>query len=126
MAKKREERYLSAGDLGRAAMGAVEGRDIKLVERSVAVGAAARQAELELGSTMRRRPLGPRPTSTSAATARSTRAPVRVRQRFLGIGAAALAVIVATAVGLSSGGGGGVRHLSRSEYPDRVPDAARP
>jgi serine/threonine protein kinase len=94
MAKKREERYLSAGDLGRAAVAAVEGRDIEPAERSVAVGAAALRSEVELGSTVRHRPLGPRPTSTVAATARLTRARVRARRRFLWIGAA-LAVIVA-------------------------------
>jgi hypothetical protein len=126
MAKKREERYLAAGDLGRAAVAAVEGREIELGERSVAVGAAALRGELELESTMRRRPLGPRARPTVAATALSARAPVRGRRRFLGIGAAALAVIVATAVVLSSGGGGGERHLSRSQYQDRVLDAARP
>jgi hypothetical protein len=126
MAKKPDERYLSAGDLGRAAVAAVEDREIDLVERSVAVGAAAAQGEPEHGSTARRRPPGQRPTSTAAATARPARAPVRARRRFLGIGAAALAVIVATAVVLSSGGGGGTRHLSRSQYQDRVLDAARP
>jgi Protein kinase domain len=126
MAKKPDERYLSAGDLGRAALAAVEDREIDLVERSVAVGAAAPQGEPEHGSTARRRPPGPRPTSTAPATARPARAPVRARRRILGIGAAALAVIVATAVVLSSGGGGGARHLSRSQYQDRVLDAARP
>jgi hypothetical protein len=105
---------------------AVEGREIELVERSVAVGAAAPQGEPEHGSTARRRPPGPRPTSTAPATARPARAPVRARRRILGIGAAALAVIVGTAVVLSSGGGGGARHLSRSQYQDRVLDAARP
>jgi serine/threonine protein kinase len=51
MAKKPDERYLSAGDLGRAAVAAVEDREIDLVERSVAVGAAAPQGEPEHGST---------------------------------------------------------------------------
>jgi Protein kinase domain len=126
MAKKREERYLAAGDLGRAAVAAVEGREIELGERSVAVGAAALRGDPEPESTALRRPPGSRPTSAAAATARSARAPVRARRRLLGIGAAALAVIAAIAVVLSSGGGGGARHLSRSEYQDRVLDAARP
>ena len=126
MAKKREQRYLAAGDLGRAAVAAVDGREIELGERSVAVGAAALRGELEPTSTGSRRPLGPRPTSTAVATARSSRAPVRAPRRFLGIGVAALAVIVATAVVLLAGGGGAERHLSRSQYQDRVLDAARP
>jgi tRNA A-37 threonylcarbamoyl transferase component Bud32 len=126
MAKKREERYLSAGDLAQAAVAAVEGRKIELDERSVAVGAAALRGEHESASTVRRSPLGPPPTSTAAATARSTWAPGRARRLFLGIGAFALAAIVATVVALSSGGGGGERHLSRSQYQDRVLDAARP
>ena len=41
MAKQPEDRYLSAGNLGDAALAAVEGRAIELSERSVAVGAAA-------------------------------------------------------------------------------------
>lgn len=41
LAKDPIDRYLSAGDLGRAALAAAEGRPIALAERSVAAGAAA-------------------------------------------------------------------------------------
>jgi serine/threonine-protein kinase len=41
MAKKPEDRYPSAGDLGRAALAAAEARDASTGERSVAVGEAA-------------------------------------------------------------------------------------
>jgi Protein kinase domain len=126
MAKEREERYLSAGDLGRAAVAAVEGREIELVEHSVAVGAAAPRGEHELASTVRRRPRGLLSRSMAAAATRPDRAAVRARWWFLGIGAAALAVIAVAAVVLSSGGGGGRRPLSRSQYQDRVLDATRP
>ena len=41
MAKSADERFPSAGDLGRAAVAAAEGRDVAAPERSVAAGAAA-------------------------------------------------------------------------------------
>ena len=56
MAKRPEDRYPSAGDLGRAALAAAAGREVTISERWVATGAAAGEAprlmlENEEGST---------------------------------------------------------------------------
>ncbi len=49
MAKNRDERYLSAGDLGRAATAAAAGRSMSRTERNVATGAAAPSAANAVG-----------------------------------------------------------------------------
>ena len=82
MAKRPEDRYPSAGDLGRAALAAVEGSSVAVPERTVAKGAAAPAAPAE--STPRRSWLWP----------------------AVAIGAA-VAVVAVLAVALSGGGGGG-------------------
>ena len=81
MAKRPEDRYPSAGDLGRAALAAAEGSSVAEPERTVATGAAA--------------PGGP-------ARRRSWRWPA------VGIAtAAAVAAVVALALGGGGGGGDG-------------------
>jgi len=80
LAKRREDRYPSAGDLGRAALAAAAGEHVTEQERTVATGAAA---PTELTSAMPTELLGgialgpeamPRP---AAATARGPDAPPR-------------------------------------------------
>ena len=63
MAKGADERYASAGDLGRAASAAVHGHAPTVAERSVAVGAAAPGQE-----TMADTPLPPPPDLPTAQT----------------------------------------------------------
>src|SRR4051794_39173314 len=85
LAKSPEDRQLSAGDLGRAALAAAEGRSVTEAERSVARGAAA--------PTIRRdAPLwtGPVPAPDEPAPVRRYRSRGRPRWLFL-TGASALA-----------------------------------
>jgi len=90
MSKAPEDRYPSAGDLGRAAVAALSGSQPDLPERTVATGAAA--------------------TQTAATIAIEPRGDREGRGRIwlaLGGGAAAVAAIVAVVLALGSGGGGG-------------------
>jgi hypothetical protein len=66
MAKEPDERYLSAGDFGRAAVAASEGQLLSRSERSVATGDAA-----PVGATA----VGPTPPITAGATAMTPAAP---------------------------------------------------
>jgi len=119
MAKRPEDRYLSAGDLGEAALAAAEGRVVDVSERSVAVGAAA--------------PGDPIATAAAAPTAVSERdGGRRTPRRLLAVGAAAIAALAVAAVLLVSGGGGGddaggggAKPLSKDAYQDAVIDASQ-
>jgi hypothetical protein len=118
MAKRPEERYLSAGDLGEAALAAAEGRGVELSERSVAVGAAAPGDGVGDATVVAR----------AAPTAVSERDGGRRRPwRLLGAGAAAVAALVVALVLLLSGGGdgGGAKPLSKDAYQDAVIDASQ-
>jgi hypothetical protein len=95
MSKSAEDRYLSAGDLGRAAQAALSGTAVSLPERTVATGAAA---------TGERESPAAAPSTESAKT--------RDMGRFSqtrAIGALSGLVVAAVAVALivSGGGGGG-------------------
>ncbi len=121
MAKQPEDRYLSAGDLGEAAIAAVEGRAIELSERSVAVGAAAPGHPTVAASACPDR---------HAGAGRSER---RRSRRLLGAGAAAVAALAVALVLLISGGGddggsgsgGNPKPLSKDAYQDAVIDASQ-
>jgi hypothetical protein len=120
MAKRPEDRYLSAGDLGDAALAAVEGRPIELSERSVAVGAAAP------GHPTVAAPPAPTGVSEPDGSRRRSR-------RLLGAGAAAVAAVAVALVLLLSGGGdgggsgsgGNSKPLSKDAYQDAVVDASQ-
>ena len=94
MAKARDERYLSAGDLARAALAALEGRASSKPERTVAVGEAA---PVTAGAAAR-------PTGTRGAVAE---APRRRRLPLVAAAVAGVAAVAVIALVLSSGGGGG-------------------
>lgn len=127
MAKSADDRYPSAGDLGRAASAAVSGESLPAVERSVAVGEAAPDApavttERSLPDAT---PFGSAPAVPTKATLAGRQTPAETdpgaqgriarashRQRAL---AGALAIAVATAAGvavaLAQGDGQGVTTL---------------
>ncbi len=113
MAKSPDDRFPSAGDLGRAAVAALSG-EIALPERTVATGAAAtRTAEtpVQEGS-------GEDATTPMSATAETgaivtepvAQTPQRPRSRRklgIAIGAVAAVAVAAAAIALGTSGGGG-------------------
>jgi hypothetical protein len=131
MAKEPDERYLSAGDLGEAALAAAEGRVIDISERSVAIGAAAPASATKLAATA---PGGTAPAATPAAASAPAAVTTGDRERrrtrrWPAVGAAAVAAVVAALVVLLSGGGddggGGAKPLSKDKYQDEVIDASQ-
>jgi hypothetical protein len=106
MSKQPEDRYPSAGDLGRAAQAALSGTAIAIPERTVATGAAAtREASTILP------PAEPPPATDATRRLPPERAgagPTAARRRlFLGGGLLAVAAVVVAVIVLSSGGSGG-------------------
>ena len=87
MSKDPARRFRSAGDLGRAAVAAVDGGRVRLTEQTVAVGAAA-------------------PTESGRRRRRQGRRGAAVVGLGVGVLAAGLAVVVALATGTFSSGGG--------------------
>ena len=106
MSKQPEDRYPSAGDLGRAAQAALRGEQPALAERTVATGAAAtRTAEtVQPESASDIDPAGGG-SNSDAPTERIEARPGR-RRLALGLGAVALVAIAAAVVAIASGGGG--------------------
>jgi hypothetical protein len=107
MSKEPEDRFPSAGDLGRAAQAALSGAPVTRPEGMVATGAAAtREAEV-VGPT---RESG-RPTVTAAASGAGAAPPPaaggRRRRLWLLAGGLAAAAIAVAAIVLLGGGGGG-------------------
>jgi hypothetical protein len=104
MAKEPSKRYLSAGDLGRAALAAAEQRALAEPERSVARGEAAPV------------PVAEAPTVQKPARERAAAgsAPARPRNLRWWAGGAAAIVVIGIVVALVTGGGGGSSDSSGS------------
>jgi protein kinase-like protein len=111
MAKQPEDRYPSAGDLGRAALAALSGDRVAVPERTVATGAAATRtaevvqpqpaapaAQTRASESPPTRKLDPRPPSRPTPTGR--------RRLALAGGLLVVVAVVAAAVALSGSGGG--------------------
>jgi serine/threonine protein kinase len=118
MSKRPEDRYPSAGDLGRAAQAALSGDTVDVPERTVATGAAARReagSPAEAESEPRREPTpatepGPRSRSTNRLEPGPESGPggadgSRRRLAILG-GLLGLAALVVVAIAIASSGGG--------------------
>jgi serine/threonine protein kinase len=108
MSKSPDDRYPSAGDLGRAAQAALTGESSQLPERTVATGAAAtRTAEAvppERASDIDPSRAGSMSDARTERLKEST-APDRSRRLLVGIGVVVLAGIIAAVVAIASGGG---------------------
>ncbi len=116
MSKQPDDRYPSAGDLGRAAQAALRGETPIVPERTVATGAAAtRTAESIVAPTAATRESGPptdptRRLDDEAGPSESKSGPSGdSRRRAIAAGIAALVVAVVVVVILLSGGGDGDR-----------------
>jgi serine/threonine-protein kinase len=116
MSKQADDRYPSAGDLGRAAVAALKGEETTVPERTVATGAAATQTAETMAAVpplgedgMESAPASGRPT---AATRRLDRAPAgkaagSAMRRRLALGGGLLTLLaIAVAIALTGGGGG--------------------
>jgi protein kinase-like protein len=104
MSKTPDDRYLSAGDLGRAAQAALKGERPAVPERTVATGAAATRTTAAIVADAEETQASPRPTEPT----RSSTEPTRNRHRlalFGGVAAVLAAIVVVAAI--AGGGGGG-------------------
>jgi serine/threonine protein kinase len=119
MSKTPDDRYPSAGDLGRAAQAALRGERTTAPERTVATGAAATRTA-ETISAKSETPALSQPTSPASPPALDTGSAEPLTRRMdpsgrgsrkrglaLAGAAAAVAVIVVVAIALSGGGGDG-------------------
>jgi hypothetical protein len=97
LAKDPEDRYPSAGDLGRAALAAVRDEDPSQEERVVAVGEAAP------GHVVGRPPPEPDAPTAEASAAAGSRPAARVRPRVLAAALTAVVVVAAVVVALLLG-----------------------
>ncbi len=112
MAKSPDDRYPSAGDLGRAADAACSGSEIELAERTVATGAAATgtaetPAMAEAGSGSAATAPIAETAETRMATAPPPKRPAAQRRPLALIGVLAAVALVGGAIALLAGGGNG-------------------
>jgi serine/threonine protein kinase len=119
LAKRPDDRYQAAGDLGRAAIAAAQGRPVSEGHRVVGVGAAPPD-EAPTESAQGPAAFAPEPT-----TAVDLRAPKRrpSRATLAGIGAALAAAAAAAAVALGTGGSNhpvSARQSSKTLTPRRA------
>jgi Protein kinase domain len=103
MAKKPDDRYPSAGDLGRAALAAAEARNVATGERSVATGEAAPTQGV---------PMPPPAPATYVQAPPPVASPPQQRRNLLPLaiaGAVLIVIAAVVAVIASSGGSGGTK-----------------
>jgi serine/threonine protein kinase len=111
MSKTSDDRYPSAGDLGRAAQAAQRGERPQVPERTVATGAAATRTAETISTKAGETRTPPPPTEPTRRLADETPSPQpgeqagRRRLALAGGGAALAAVLVVTIILLGGGGG---------------------
>ncbi|HSS34328.1 MAG TPA: serine/threonine-protein kinase [Solirubrobacterales bacterium] len=126
MSKQPDDRYPSAGDLGRAAQAALRGTGVPIPERTVATGAAA-TVESQQVREPPTEPTRPEPTRRDDGDVDppigGKKSPTSARQRLpaLAGGAAALVAIVVLIVVLASGGGGGTGTAATTTQEETAP-----
>jgi hypothetical protein len=112
MSKSPEDRYPSAGDLGRAAQAALRGEQPALPERTVATGmAATRPAEM---------------VASEPATAATRPIAPKRRRWALGLAATALVAVAGIAIAVSAGGGGSEPSAAAGEGSGDGPNSPKP
>ena len=104
MSKAPEDRFPSAGDLGRAALAAVKGERPSVPERTVATGAAATK-ESPVSAPAAKPTAETRRVEATQATPRSTGGRERRARLAIGGGLIAVAAIVVAAIAFGGGGG---------------------
>ena len=118
LSKSPDDRYPSAGDLGRAAIAAAEGQPAPSEEHTVAAGAAAPAAATERGADprQRRRAAGAPPQGADGAAAATVAAPPRRRgNRRLAAAIAGAVLLGGALVAVLAGG-----LLSGDESPPKA------
>jgi DNA-binding beta-propeller fold protein YncE len=119
LAKTPEQRYRSAGDLGRAAAAAVSGHRLEQSERVVAVGAAAPiEVETRTAGTWLAPPVSATPSARRSGVDRRAAAAAAVLVAAL----VALAAILAT----RDSGSNGVTADRTKQQPKPIPSPSRP
>jgi serine/threonine protein kinase len=122
MSKPPEDRYPSAGDLGRAAMAALSGTPVSVPERTVATGAAATREREAVPSETSGPPSG---SPTRRLLEKPRRRPSEQRPLLIGGGVLALIAAIAVLALLASGGGGGSAG-GETTVATTTPAAAKP
>jgi serine/threonine-protein kinase len=124
MAKDPDERFPSAGDLGRATMAAAAGRTRDTPERNVAVGAAAPGGETRASPA--KTSVTPQPDATRAKNTRVIEPSERRSFPKWPLVLAGVLVLAAVAAVLALGGGGSDEPKTSADKPKPKPAAGGP